>query len=221
LLSYFLTLGENVMRFFRRLCRAPLWVLVVLLTAIDSHQAEASLVQWTLSGVTFNDGGTASGSFDYDADIQAVSGFDVTTTAGTALPGDHYLDLHGDQPPYPPSGFAVLDILDPANLTGSPFIALNFGSPLSNAGGVIPLVHGISEGFCLNVDCSFGDYRRSIAAGAVVGVDAAVPEPATLSLLAIAVAALGCRRRKRATDTPSVNQRGGFDRGRRGGGRSR
>ena len=162
------------------------------LAASASHHVEATLIQWTLSDVAFNDGGTASGSFLYDADIQSVTGYDVTTTAGTALPGDQYVDLFGTQPPYPAASFAIIDIQNPADFTGSPFLAFSFASPLSNAGGTIPLRHTISEGFCSNATCSFGNYRRSIADGVVIGNP--IPEPGTIALVAAALAGFGIRR---------------------------
>jgi hypothetical protein len=41
-------------------------------------------VTWTLSGLTFADGGTAAGSFITD-DAGAITSFDITTTAGSVL----------------------------------------------------------------------------------------------------------------------------------------
>lgn len=37
------------------------------------------------------DGATATGSFTYDADTNAFSQIDVTTSGGTVLPGSHYV----------------------------------------------------------------------------------------------------------------------------------
>jgi hypothetical protein len=52
--------------------------------------AQASLVTWTLSGVTFDDGGTASGSFDFDASLSdetAYSHISITTATVGAFTG--------------------------------------------------------------------------------------------------------------------------------------
>ena len=159
------------------------------------HDAHALLIRWTLSGASFNDGGTASGSFLYDADTSTMTGFDVTTTAGAALSGAHYVDLNGDFPPYPSHSFAVTIPAAPPLPPNSPFLALQFQSALSNAGGTINLLSG-GEGFCLDSVCSLGSYRRVFNGGSVVGVK--VPEPGVLSLLVLGVGALLLARRKDA-----------------------
>jgi PEP-CTERM motif-containing protein len=157
------------------------------------QNANASLILWTLSNATFNDGGAATGHFLYDASTFTMTGFDVTTTAGTALAGNHYLDLDGVFPPYPASGFAVTDPAAPPLPAGASFIALNFQSALSGTGGTIGLLPG-GEGFCLDSQCAFGDYRRSFNGGSVIGVQ--VPEPSVLSLLALGTAGLLFTRRR-------------------------
>jgi hypothetical protein len=53
---------------------------------------------WTLLGVTFYDGGTAHGSFVYDADLDSYSSFNITTTAGSAFGGATYGDPHRTNP---------------------------------------------------------------------------------------------------------------------------
>jgi hypothetical protein len=157
------------------------------------RDAHALLMHWTLSGATFTDGGTASGFFLYDADTSTMTGFDVTTTAGTALAGSHYVDLNGDFPPYAAQGFAVtIPAAGPLPLN-APFLALQFQTPLSNLGGAITLLAG-GEGFCTTSNCSFGSYRRYFNGGSIVGVK--VPEPGTLSLLVLAAGALLAARRK-------------------------
>jgi PEP-CTERM motif len=175
-----------------------------------SHEAAALPIQWTLSGVTFGDGATATGSFIFDADTESLSDFDVTTTRTpehdcgpgcililpTDLPGHHYLDLDGLFPPYPASGFAVIDPPSPVTgWTGDLFLALAFASPLSNAGGSRTLLRVSGEGPCLDPGCVTGNYERFVTSGSVVGT--AVPEPATLALLGTGLAAVIRRRRLR------------------------
>ena len=157
------------------------------------QNANASLILWTLSNATFNDGGSASGRFFYNADTATMTGFDVTTTAGTALSGTHYLDLNGVFPPYPSAGFAVTNPAAPPLPANALFIALNFQSALSNAGGSIALLPG-GEGYCLDSQCAFGSYRRVFNGGSVKGIQ--VPEPSVLTLFAVAAAAMLLARRK-------------------------
>ncbi len=182
-------------------------ILSCLLVGV-SHAAAASPIEWTLSGVTFGDGATASGSFLYDADTQSLSDFDVTTTPTPAhdcgpgcililptdLPGHHYLDLNGLFPPYPAGGFAIIDPPSPVTgWTGDLFLALVFASPLSDAGGSIALKATSGEGFCLDAGCAAGSYDRFVTSGSIVG--AAVPEPGTLALLGTGLGTVIRRRR--------------------------
>src|SRR5260370_41021523 len=63
-----------------KLSRLFLCALPLFWTAV----ANAGPVAYTLSGVTLSDGGTASGSFSYDAAANTYSNINiVTTTAGT------------------------------------------------------------------------------------------------------------------------------------------
>jgi len=162
--------------------------------------AQAVPIRWTLSGAIFNDAGTASGSFLYDADTSTMTDFDVTTTAGAALLGNHYVDLNGAFPPYPSNGFAVVIPDAPPLPLNAPFLALQFQSALSNLGGVINLLAG-GEGFCLDSVCSAGSYRRGFIAGTVIGMPerVQVPEPGALSLLVLGAGALLLARRKDAS----------------------
>ena len=56
--------------------------------------AQAVPITWTFTGVTFDDGGTASGTFVYDPALgkvlSAVTATNITTTAGTTLSGYTY-----------------------------------------------------------------------------------------------------------------------------------
>lgn len=63
--------------------RNPLQVITLLLLfSLFSLTAKAFPMVWNLDGVTFNDGGTASGSFTYDADTNMYSDIAISTTSG-------------------------------------------------------------------------------------------------------------------------------------------
>jgi hypothetical protein len=52
------------------------------------HQVRQRQVTWDLSGVVFNDGGTASGSFVFDASTDTYESWSITTTATTNSSAD-------------------------------------------------------------------------------------------------------------------------------------
>ena len=52
---------------------------LILIYAAD---ATANIVTWTLNDVTFDDGGTAIGTFDFDADIGIVSAWNISVSGG-------------------------------------------------------------------------------------------------------------------------------------------
>jgi hypothetical protein len=143
----------------------------------------------------FDDGGSAFGSFLYDADTNTFSSVNIQTTAGTALTGVAYPDFA--------SGDASILFLnsDPSalDLTGVWQLALGLTGPMTNAGGVIPLgsMGQGSELLCASADCIQLAGLRFIEAGAIEGesVMTQIPEPSTLALVGIGLAALWRRRR--------------------------
>ena len=62
--------------------------LLFLLATVNAHAIPGV---WTLDNVVFDDGGIATGSFVYDADLSNYSDVDITTTDGADLMGSHYL----------------------------------------------------------------------------------------------------------------------------------
>lgn len=161
--------------------------------------AGASPIQWTLADVLFEDGATASGSFIYDADTDTFSDILVTTTAGAFAPAAVYTSLVVGGP-----GDAVLT---PAggDLTGAGALQLVFYFPLTNAGGIVPLVDlfflqfSSYEGACVDAACNTIDFARLMVDGVVIGAPApVVPVPAAAWLLGSALAGLGMLRRRAA-----------------------
>ena len=170
--------------------------------------ASADGITWTLNGVTFGDwttssgatigtGGSASGSFVFDAlNPNTYSDISVSTTPwATLLVPTSYTSLT----PLANSNSTGLGLQTPpcsdpscVDLTNISFLFLVFDDPLTNAGGTIPisLVPGDSMEFiCLDAGCGTFD-ARSVTGGEVSGVAVATPEPAASLLLGIGLLAL-------------------------------
>ena len=112
-------------------------------------------VRWTLSGVTFSDGATASGSFVYDLKTNTYSHIQITTSQGTSFAGTTYTgatDIAETSTQLP--ALARMPAGDWANLF------LYFSTGLSNAGGNVPLTNASAESY-IN--------RRTVSGGSVVG----------------------------------------------------
>jgi ethanolamine utilization microcompartment shell protein EutS len=55
-----------------------------------AERATASILDWELENVLFDDGGRMSGAFSVNTTNGAVIAFDITTTTGSILAGFHY-----------------------------------------------------------------------------------------------------------------------------------
>jgi hypothetical protein len=134
---------EHIMRFstmtLGRLLRSCPLALVAL--SLLASNADATHVLWVLGSASMNDGGTAAGSFVYEADTNTYSSINFTTTSGFALPGETYHDV---TPGYGGANLGVTMVHDASlpNLTGSTFLAIQFATPLTNAGGVVVVLYG-------------------------------------------------------------------------------
>jgi PEP-CTERM motif len=159
-----------------------------------SAGAWASPLTWTLQGVTFTDGGTASGSFVFDATSGIFSSINITTTTGSVLTGANY--TFPDPGNVAHNGPAELFMVtsNAADLTGTPILTLIWASNLTNAGGIVPFSSTLNSGetTCTSPTCSSIDQTtgRTTTAGAI-SAPASVPEPATILLVGSALAVLG------------------------------
>jgi MYXO-CTERM domain-containing protein len=173
--------------------------LAATLAATDS--ARADLIHWTVSG-SFDDGGTFSGGFDYDTVGNALTAWNVSTTAGTSGVGAHnYTPGTGTSFVFGPLG-NVPEVVE--TLSGGPlpnygiYAFLEFDDVVSATPGTVALQSGIEvDSICAN-GCGLPLARRDIVSGTAVGVDAsAVPEPASGALALAGVGLLGIYRRRR------------------------
>jgi hypothetical protein len=146
----------------------------------------ATPVEWTIDSLVFDDGGTGSGTFTYDADTNAYSNIDIVTTAGTASTGAPYMSVIDFAPN--DSDFLAVMVFP---LAGTHSLELSFATSLTNAGGIIA-IDGWGESIC-GQECMFPVTRlRNITAGQI----SAVPVPAAAWLFGSALAGLGWMRRK-------------------------
>jgi hypothetical protein len=178
----------------RLIFRSLITALVLFVAFCVPSIASADGITWNLTGVTFDDGGTASGSFNYNAVTNTFSSIDITTTVGSAFGGATYTTLSGAFPGSSTSTSLFLGASS-GSFTGLPLFLLLFDAPLINSGGTVtdPLTTGLDfgggEGTCDNADCSSSTEARFITGGAATSTVVA-PEPSALSLLGVGLAAL-------------------------------
>ena len=158
-----------------------------------SSAALAAPIEWTLQNVSFSDGGTAFGSFVYDADTNIYSAVDITTTSGTALSGTAYKFTN----PYITGSASITQFLDAeGDLTGARFFGLLPASALTN--DLLSVnINTIDTGeyVCSSSTCAGGSKMRTIGTGYITS-SSVVPVPAAAWLFGSALAGLGWLRRK-------------------------
>lgn len=175
--------------------RAPFVAALALVAALSCGVALATPVTWTLTGVTFSDGASATGSFKYDASTNTYSDWSIAVGAGTMSAFTY------------DTSDSMLMTWYNADATGvgiwsnSPtrYINLNFASALTNAGGTVSLSAlslGPLYGSSLDSwECGNCAGLRYISGGSLVGLRT-VPEPASLLLVGAALLATGLARQR-------------------------
>jgi hypothetical protein len=177
--------------------RTAIAVVALIIVGVMVPTATADPITWTLSGVTFSDGATASGSFVYNADTDTVSSVEITTTSGALFSGATY---SGVDPGFGPSALQIVLVTNPslADFTGTGALVLSFmsGSGLTDLGGTVAL--GGGEALCNNLGCTSGTLERPITGGDAISSSlVATPEPGSLFLLGIGMFSLIGMKRNR------------------------
>jgi hypothetical protein len=164
---------------------------IALIVTLTCLSLPAQAMTWSLQNVIFEDEGTATGSFVYDAAANSYSDIMLTTTVGTILPGMGYSAIQAG------SNTTV------RFANGLNVLQLAFVAALTDAGGTIALGAGRDgrdpfEGICTgSAACREASSIRKIIGGSVTTEAAPLPEPGSLILLLIGLAGIaGFGRRK-------------------------
>ena len=157
-----------------------------LLSSIPASIATAAPIGWSLHGVTFDDGGTASGTFTTDSVSGALLSYDITTTAGSILGAFHY-DASDSQVYGNNIFFANSFVIVNDSPYARPYLNLTFTDPLTSVG-----VHNLLDLHNTSWECQNCDPYRYVMAGEA----SSVPEPGTFALIGLAFAGLAFSRRK-------------------------
>lgn len=155
--------------------------------------AHATPINWSVDQLSLSDGSTVSGGFTYDATLDVVSNVNITLT--TSTPGSPYtLTNHF----FPTLGKVFFGFTETAaaNYTGQATLWIRVESPLTDAGGSVPIDTnwGYGWGFCSLPGCTSasnpGDLRGNLVAEQV-------PEPGALTLIGLALAGVTAARKRR------------------------
>lgn len=163
------------------------FLIALLATAASAMPVSAAVIHYDFQGLTFNDGTTATGWFDYDVDAPGYfSNVRIATTQTANLPGGVFT--------------SVWNSTADSVFFGTPLIGVNlfFNAPAGDlgAGGVFAIKTTSHE-----FENLFGGIRY-VASGSIVAAvtqepePAPVPEPAMLGLFGLGALSIGLTRRK-------------------------
>ena len=168
----------------------PKLLLAAALASASAIPAQAAEVVWSLQGVSFTDGGIASGTFTFNADTNTISAFSLSVSGGntTDFPAFTWDSSTADAV-YVPI-FTGLNFRSTSSLRQ---LRLDPVGSLTNAGGTVALdLSSIFGGECYN--CT---PYRAFSSGSLVASAAAVPEPATWGMMLAGFGAVGWSMRRR------------------------
>jgi hypothetical protein len=171
---------------------------VLALASLASASALGLPVQWTIQGMTFENGSTVSGTYVFDGDINAFSDIHVSVSAAVGIAAQSFdalipttgnalgaafstLPLHFNDVP---TCSALNPLADYSCGTNLFLFALGPGQ-MTNGGGTVPISFAAIE-WCSSAVCNEGGFTGIARPGAFasnLGSVTSIPEPSTLTLL--------------------------------------
>lgn len=169
-------------------------IIAASLTLGTALPAQAALMTWNLSGVTFTDGTVATGSIVMDPTARTWSNFSVSTFDGI-LTRKTYDNSN--------SGLYFGGGAGPNN-----FILFDSGAQRYFNFSFVNALNPLGGDFALNIansyECANCSPYRLVATGSLTTLEAAdIPEPATTALLIPALGMLGWMTRRRKLQAAS------------------
>ena len=172
-------------------------LLLTISLTLSFNTTYASLVTWELENFSFDDGGTAYGSFVFDTELNTVSDIDVYTTEGSRLGGRHYIATAGAWGDNSDIGIiALTDTSSTTNYQGAGWLRMDFRSITNTTDVGVSLNQWIAvgaESYCTNSVCSSAaneitdpENSRETISGSILStqsIPSPVPIPASVWLL--------------------------------------
>ncbi len=123
-----------------------------------SSVSQAALVTWELNNFSFDDGGSAYGSFIYDTENKSIHNIDVYTTPGSRLNGRHYIANAGSWGSHADIGIMTFTDTDSTNdYRGAGWFRMDFHSISNVTSAGVSLDQWLAvggESYCVNIYCS-------------------------------------------------------------------
>ncbi len=132
--------------------------------------ANAVPIKWTLIDIVFDDGGTATGSFVYDAETDTYSNIRISTTSGDVGTAANLQHRCTAAPCIAfPADLIFMSAANQTNMTNLPYINFMLDAPPPNVPTTLAAVP-VATATCSNTNCSGNlDDTRMAFAGALVG----------------------------------------------------
>lgn len=128
----------------------------------------ALALTWNLNNVQFQDGATASGSFDYSGAGNGYS--NINFTVNGPIFGSAFTFTSANSTLSPRNSPTLLRVASPTFSQNNNFLGLQFSSSLTNSGGTIALVPSSDTGYGL-----YANSTSQLSGGSVTTESQAIP----------------------------------------------